>query len=351
LEKIMGLNLYPVIRNILFKLDAEKAHNFSLKSLRLVDQFKLSRFLFGNKKLLPTHVMGIDFPSPVGLAAGLDKNGDYYQALSNCGFGFVEIGTVTPLPQPGNPQPRMFRLPEVQAVINRMGFNNQGVDYLVEQVKKTNFQGVLGINIGKNKNTPEEKAVDDYIICLKKVYQYADYITVNISSPNTPGLRDLQFGEALDDLLSALKIEQKKLTEQYGRYVPLAVKIAPDLDDEAIESLANTFIKHNIDAVIATNTTLSRQGVESLPHGEEQGGLSGMPVRKKSDHVLQVLTAHLKNEIPVIAAGGISSGKDALNKIHLGASLVQIYTGFIYQGPQLVQDCVQTLSKYASKSS
>jgi len=346
----MGLNLYPLLRNLLFKLDAEKAHNFSLKSLKLVELFKLSALLFGKKKLLPTRVMGLDFPNPVGLAAGLDKNGDYFQALSNCGFGFVEIGTVTPLPQPGNPQPRMFRLIEAEAVINRMGFNNLGVDYLVERVKETNYQGVLGINIGKNKNTPEEKAVDDYLICLQKVYQYADYITVNISSPNTPGLRDLQFGDALDDLLSALKKEQTKLADQYDRYVPLAVKIAPDMDDEAVESVADTFIKHKIDAVIATNTTLSRAGVESLEYGNEQGGLSGKPVRDKSDHVLKVLATHLNNKIPVIAAGGVSSGEDALNKIRLGASLVQVYTGFIYQGPQLIQDCVYALSKNESKS-
>ncbi len=344
----MGLNLYPLLRNLLFKLDAEKAHNLSLKGLKLVDQFKLSYLFFGKKQLLPTRVMGVDFPNPVGLAAGLDKNGDYFQALSSCGFGFIEIGTVTPLPQPGNPLPRLFRLPEAGAIINRMGFNNLGVDYLVERVKEADYQGVLGINIGKNKNTPEEKAVDDYLICLQKVYPYADYITVNISSPNTPGLRDLQFGEALDDLLSALKKEQKKLADQYHHYVPLAVKIAPDMDDDAIESVAATFIKYKIDAVIATNTTLSRDGVENLNQGNEQGGLSGKPVCDKSDHVLQVIAAHLKNKIPVIAVGGIFSGEDALNKMRLGASLVQIYTGFIYQGPELVHDCVQTLSKNES---
>ena len=336
----MGLNLYPLFRNILFKLDAEKAHHLGLKGLKLVDDLKLSSILFGKNKSLPTRVMGIDFPNPVGMAAGLDKNGDYFKSLSHCGFGFVEIGTVTPRPQPGNPLPRLFRLPEADAIINRMGFNNEGVDYLLDRVKASKFDGVLGINIGKNFDTPVENALDDYLISLRKVYEHADYITINISSPNTPGLRDLQFGEALDELLSGLKNEQKKLTEQYNRYIPLAVKIAPDMSDDEINNLADTFIKHEIDAVIATNTTSSRDGVENLHYGDEQGGLSGKPVRDKSDHVLQVLAAHLNNALPIIAVGGVSSGEDALNKIRLGASLVQIYTGFIYQGPALVHECV-----------
>ncbi|MDH5767170.1 MAG: quinone-dependent dihydroorotate dehydrogenase, partial [Gammaproteobacteria bacterium] len=289
----------------------------------------------------PVTVMDIEFPNPVGLAAGLDKNGDYFAALANCGFGFVEIGTVTPRPQPGNPAPRLFRLPEAEAIINRMGFNNKGVDYLIEQVKKTRYKGVLGINIGKNFDTPVEKAVDDYLICLEKVYLYADYVTVNISSPNTPGLRDLQFGAALSELLQALKDRQKTLAQETGKYVPLAVKIAPDMDDKAIELLAATFVQHKIDGVIATNTTSSREGVTGLLHGDEQGGLSGRPVKEKSDHVLQVLVSHLEGRIPVIAVGGISSAEDAMNKLRLGASLVQIYTGFIYQGPAMVRACVK----------
>lgn len=344
----MGLNLYPLFKNLLFKMDAEKAHHLGLKGLKLADSLKLNALLFGKNKTLPTRVMGIDFPNPVGLAAGLDKNGDYFEALSHCGFGFVEIGTVTPRPQPGNPQPRIFRLPEAGAIINRMGFNNNGVDYLLDQVKASSYKGVLGINIGKNFDTPVEHALDDYLICLRKVYPHADYVTVNISSPNTPGLRDLQFGDALNQLLIGLKNEQKKLSDQYGRYVPLAVKIAPDMDDEAVQLLADTFVKYEIDAVIATNTTSSRTGVENLLHGNEQGGLSGVPVRDKSDHVLQVLAAHLQQALPVIAVGGISSAEDALNKMHLGASLVQIYSGFIYQGPALVHDCVQLLSKNSS---
>jgi dihydroorotate dehydrogenase len=347
----MGLNLYPLLRKFLFKLDAEKAHHLGLQGLKISDGLKLNTFLFGRNKSLPTNVMGIDFPNPVGLAAGLDKNGDYFESLSRCGFGFVEIGTVTPRPQLGNPQPRMFRLPEAEAIINRMGFNNEGVDYLLEQVKAADFDGVLGINIGKNFDTPVENALDDYLICLRKVYQYADYITVNISSPNTPGLRDLQFGDALNKLLAGLKAEQQKLSDQTGRYVPLAVKIAPDMDDDAVHELADTFMEYKIDAVIATNTTSSREGVENLQHGDEQGGLSGKPVRDKADHVLQVLAAHLQNALPVIAVGGISNGDDALNKIRLGASLVQIYTGFIYQGPSLVHECVNSLTKNSSSGS
>jgi dihydroorotate dehydrogenase len=341
----MGLNIYPLFRNILFKLDAEKAHYLGMKGLKLADDLKLSSILFGNNESLPTKVMGIDFPNPVGLAAGLDKNGDYFAALSHCGFGFVEIGTVTPRSQPGNPRPRIFRLPEAQAIINRMGFNNEGVDYLLERVKASSYNGVLGINIGKNFATPVDSALDDYLIALAKVYPYADYVTVNISSPNTPGLRELQFGEALDQLLSGLKKTQQKLSDQYARYVPLAVKIAPDMDDSAVQKLADTFVQHKIDAVIATNTTSSRQGVENLPYGNEQGGLSGKPVLDKADHVLQVLAAHLQNALPIIAVGGISSGQDALNKIRLGASLVQIYTGFIYQGPALVHECVRVLKE------
>ncbi len=341
----MGLNIYPLFKKMFFKLEAETAHHLALKGLAVLHRLKLTTRLFGRPPVSPVNVMGIDFPNPVGLAAGLDKNGDYFEALADCGFGFVEIGTVTPRPQPGNPQPRMFRLPVAEAIINRMGFNNNGVDYLLDNVKKADFHGVLGINIGKNFDTSVERAVDDYLFCLQKVYTYADYITVNISSPNTPGLRNLQFGEALDDLLSALKTEQARLAEQHNRYVPIAVKIAPDMDDDSIHKLAETFIRHKIDGVIATNTTMSRDGVESLLHGDEQGGLSGKPVRDKADHVLQVLAAHLQGQLPIIAVGGISCGEDALAKIRLGASLVQIYTGFIYQGPKLVHECVHSLTK------
>ncbi|MDH5473429.1 MAG: quinone-dependent dihydroorotate dehydrogenase [Gammaproteobacteria bacterium] len=337
----MGLNPYSIIRKILFMLDAEHAHEVALKSLKIIHQLHLGSLFFGRKYQLPTQVMDIEFPNPIGLAAGLDKNGDYFDALADCGFGFVEIGTVTPRPQPGNPQPRLFRLPQSEAIINRMGFNNKGVDYLLEQVRQTPYNGILGINIGKNFDTPVEKAVDDYLICLEKVYPYADYVTVNISSPNTPGLRDLQHGDALDQLLLALKQKQKALAQQSGKYVPLVVKIAPDIGDTALHQLADTFLRYDIDGVIATNTTLSRNGVEGQSYADEQGGLSGKPVKDKADHVLHELVSHLNGRIPVIAVGGVSSARDAIHKLHLGASLVQIYTGFIYQGPVLVQDCVQ----------
>ena len=341
----MPINLYPLAKNILFNFEAERAHHLGLKMLKLTHDLKLSPLLFGKPVRAPVTVMGIEFPNPVGLAAGLDKNGDYFAALSACGFGFVEIGTVTPRPQPGNPQPRLFRLPPAHAIINRLGFNNQGVDYLLQQVAQTEFDGVLGINIGKNFDTPVEMAASDYLTGLNKVYTQADYVTVNISSPNTPGLRDLQFGEALTHLLAALKQEQKKLADQHGRYVPLAVKISPDIDDDAIRQLADTFVEIKIDGVIATNTTVSRRFVAGLLHAGEQGGLSGEPLREQSDYVVHMLCKHLQGALPVIAAGGISCAADAVNKLRLGAKLVQIYTGFIYQGPKLVQDCVRALSK------
>ena len=332
---------YGLIRKILFMFDAETAHDMSLRSLNFLYKLKLISFLFGKSKLKPVNVMGINFPNRVGLAAGLDKDGEYFQALSKCGFGFVEIGTVTPLAQSGNEQPRLFRLVSAEAIINRMGFNNKGVDNLIKNVKESGFKGVLGINIGKNKNTSEENAVNDYLTCFEKVYSHADYITINISSPNTPGLRDLQFGETLQNLLRDLKFKQRELTQQQDRYVPIVVKVAPDMDDAAIESLAATFIEHSIDGVIVSNTTISRDGVENILDGDQQGGLSGRPLKDKADHSLQVMAAHIDKKIPIIAVGGISSADDAEKKIKLGASLVQIYTGFIYQGPKLVHECVE----------
>ena len=339
----MALLPYGLLKQLLFRFNAETAHELSLKGLKLLHKFGLIKWLFGKSRLKPVTVMGINFPNRVGLAAGLDKNGEYFQALSECGFGFVEIGTVTPKPQPGNDKPRLFRIKEAEAIINRMGFNNQGVDYLLENVKQSGFKGVLGINIGKNKDTPEEHAAADYLICLQKVYQHADYVTINISSPNTPGLRDLQFGDSLNNLLRDLKLKQQELTRQQDRYVPIVVKVAPDMDDEAVEKLAQTFKDYAIDGVIVSNTTLSRHGVEGMPHADEAGGLSGVPLKEKSDHVLQVMAAHLGGHIPIIAVGGIASADDAEQKIKLGASLVQIYTGFIYQGPALVHACVDRL--------
>jgi dihydroorotate dehydrogenase len=265
--------------------------------------------------------------------------------LGALGFGFVEIGTITPQPQPGNPEPRLFRLPEHNAIINRMGFNNKGVAHLVERVKKRTYQGVLGINIGKNKTTPDDNALDDYLTCLRAVYSHADYVTVNISSPNTPGLRSLQFGESLERLVVGIKTEQKILADAHGRYVPIAVKIAPDMNDDEIRGVASTLMDHQIDAIIATNTTLSREGVENSVHVNEAGGLSGAPVRDKSTHVIQVLNDYLQNAMPIIGVGGIMSGADAKAKFDAGAKLVQIYSGFIYRGPGLIGECVEAESR------
>jgi len=332
-------------------MDAEKAHKLGLESLNVLSKLGLTRFLFGVSSNTPTEntsrqVLGLSFPNVVGCAAGLDKNGEYINALSQAGFGFIEIGTITPRPQPGNPKPRLFRLPQAEGIINRMGFNNKGVDFLIEQVKrqigehKKTF--ILGINIGKNFDTPVEKAIDDYLICLEKVYDHADYITINISSPNTPGLRKLQFGDELYELLNGLKQRQSELYIKKQRYVPLLVKIAPDVNDEEIGLIAQTIIETKIDGVIATNTTLSRSGVENLQHADETGGLSGKPLTQQATHVVKVLVEALQNserEIPVIAAGGIMSAQDAREKLAAGASLVQIYSGFIYKGPQLISEC------------
>lgn len=334
---------YPAIRKVLFQFDAETIHELTIKSLKSTGKSPLNIFYKQDVQDKPLTVMGIKFPNPVGLAAGLDKNGECINAFGAMGFGFVEVGTVTPRPQPGNEKPRIFRLPEANAVINRMGFNNKGVDYLVSQVQAANYKGVLGINIGKNKDTPEENAKDDYLHCMRKVYDLATYITVNISSPNTPGLRSLQYGEALNELLSALKAEQSVLADKYGKYIPLTVKIAPDLTTDEVKSIAKSLLDNKIDGVIATNTTLSREGVEGLEFGTEQGGLSGQPVKDKSTQVIKTLSEALDNKLPIIGVGGIASSDDANEKLNAGASLVQVYTGFIYQGPPLVKDIVNGL--------
>ena len=289
--------------------------------------------------------MGLTFPNRVGMAAGLDKNGDYLSALSALGFGFVEIGTVTPRPQPGNPKPRLFRIQEANAIINRMGFNNLGVDHLLEQVKSTQVDALVGINIGKNIDTPVEKALDDYLIGLEKVYQQADYVTINISSPNTPGLRKLQFGESLKTLLGGLKDKQTALHQQTNRYVPMAVKVAPDLELAEVQELAETFAEFEIDGVIATNTTMAREKVAGLPHAEEAGGLSGQPVFEQSTEVVRQFKQALPEQMPIIAAGGIMSGQDAMAKLAAGANLVQIYSGFIYQGPELIADIINAIEQ------
>ncbi|MDP3584524.1 MAG: quinone-dependent dihydroorotate dehydrogenase [Thiobacillus sp.] len=335
--------LYSLLRPALFSLDPEDAHGFTLFSLDLAQRTRLLNLL-PRASGTPVQVMGIDFPNAVGLAAGLDKDGAHIHALAALGFGFIEIGTVTPRPQSGNPKPRMFRLPAAEAIINRMGFNNLGVDNLVRNVAASGFGGVLGINIGKNKDTPNDQAVDDYLACLDKVYAHARYVTVNISSPNTANLRELQKDEALDALLSAIKHRQSDLAQQHGKYVPIALKIAPDLDDAQIAAIAALLMMHRIDAVIATNTTLARDAVAGLPNAGEAGGLSGAPVRAASTRVIRELARHLQNEVPIIGVGGILSGADAAEKIAAGATLVQLYTGLIYRGPELVKECVERLT-------
>jgi dihydroorotate dehydrogenase len=334
--------MYPLLRPLLFNLDPETAHHATLDALKTAHNLGL--LCAKHPAANPRTVMGLTFPNPVGLAAGLDKNGAYIDALAALGFGFIEVGTVTPLPQPGNPKPRMFRLPEAQAIINRLGFNNFGVNALVENVKRAKYRGILGINIGKNFDTPIEKAANDYLICLRKVYTHASYVTINISSPNTTNLRQLQGGDELDSLLEQLKAEQENLENLHGKYVPLAVKIAPDLDREQIQQIAARLIHHRIDGVIATNTTLSREGVENLPHGNEAGGLSGAPVREKSTAVIRELAAALNGALPIIGVGGILSGADAVEKIQAGAALVQIYSGMIYRGPDLVGEAITALA-------
>ncbi len=326
--------LYSILRPLLFSMPAEQAHHAALS---LLDKTNCLRPV-PNLHTSPTKVMGLNFPNKVGLAAGLDKNAAYVTALGKMGFGFIEVGTVTPRPQPGNPQPRLFRLPEQQAIINRMGFNNDGVEQLIQNVQRASYSGILGINIGKNKDTPNENAVDDYLICLEKVYPYADYITINISSPNTQGLRDLQHEDELKQLLDQLKLAQTQLTEKTGNYRPIVVKIAPDLTDEAVVAIGQTIKNAGMDGVIATNTTIDKTSVANLQHGSEEGGLSGVPVRDKSTKVIRLLADSLNGELPIIGVGGISSADDARDKLQAGASLVQVYTGLIYKGFDLVSE-------------
>ena len=335
--------LYEIIRPALFQLDPETAHGLTLSGLRMLDGLGTINPLRQNPQGQKRTVMGLDFPNPVGLAAGLDKNGEYIDGLAALGFGFIEIGTVTPKPQPGNEKPRLFRLPEAEAIINRMGFNNRGVDYLLGQVSTARYRGILGINIGKNKDTPLEEALTDYLTGLRKVYTAASYITVNISSPNTPGLRSLQAGETLDQLLAGLMAGRAQLAIRHHRMVPLAVKVAPDLDIPEIEAIADSLVRQGVDAVIATNTTSGRAGVGHLPHGTESGGLSGRPLMEISTAVVGQFARHLQGKLPVIASGGILSTDDAQRKLDAGAELVQVYSGLIYRGPRLVRELVQGL--------
>jgi len=338
---------HDVAKKILFTFQPETAHALTLNALQTLAKLQLSALFFGKP---PTgkscQIMGLNFKNPIGLAAGLDKNADCIDGLGALGFGFVEVGTITPRPQRGNPQPRLFRLIEENALINRMGFNNQGVDYLVANVAQSHFKGILGINIGKNADTPLENALEDYLICLKKVYVFADYITINLSSPNTPNLRKLQHGEQLNHLLANLKDTQSRLHTEHHKYVPLVLKIAPDLTDAEIEEIGRTLLKHQIDGVIATNTTSSRIGVEHLTISNEAGGLSGAPLFEMSTRVVSTLHDVLQDEIPIIAAGGISNVEQAQAKLQAGARLLQIYTGFIYQGVPLVHDLIRYSQRF-----
>ncbi|MDP1659921.1 MAG: quinone-dependent dihydroorotate dehydrogenase [Methylotenera sp.] len=337
------MNIYSLASPLLFQFDAESVHDFTLKSLKTAERLGALKLYPAPPACQPRQVMGITFPNPVGLAAGLDKNAAVIDGMAALGFGFIEVGTVTPRPQPGNPKPRLFRVKQAQGIVNRFGFNNLGVDNLIENVKTAKYKGVLGINIGKNFDTPIENAVDDYLICMQKVYAYASYITVNISSPNTKNLRALQEKEALSHLLATLKLEQTKLENQHGKYVPIALKIAPDLEREQINEIADLLMEHKIDGVIATNTTLSREMVQGMKNADETGGLSGAPVREKSTLVIQQLSQRLQGAVPIIGVGGILSGADAVEKIAAGADLVQVYSGLIYKGPKLVHDICRTL--------
>jgi dihydroorotate dehydrogenase len=334
---------YDLVRKALFATDPETAHELTLESLRLGHRLGATR-LMCKESSQPVTCMGLEFPNPVGVAPGLDKNGDCFEALGSLGFGFVEIGTVTPRPQPGNPKPRVFRLTQAQAMINRLGFNNKGVDHLVRRVKRHSFKGILGINIGKNFDTPIENAADDYLHCLNKVYPYADYITVNISSPNTANLRDLQGGKELDGLLGSISRRRSELADTHDRRVPIAVKVAPDQEDGALEVIAEVIARHGMDAVIATNTTLDREAVSEMEHGAEAGGLSGAPLKEKADRVLAELRTLLPPEVALIGVGGITTGQDAVDKLDRGADLVQFYTGMVYRGPELLNECLQAIA-------
>src|SRR5258706_1581968 len=336
--------LYSLARPLLFQLHPERAHRGTLRALHIAQHIALAGLSAGRSPCSPRIVMGMVFTNSVGLAAGLDKNGDHIDALGALRFGFIDIGTVTPRPQPGNPVPRLFRIAQARAIINRMGFNNDGVERLVMNVSRAHYRGILGINIGKNFDTPIERAAEDYLFCMRKVYRAASYITVNISSPNTANLRQLQQAEELDRLLGTLTRERRKLAEQHGKSVPLAVKIAPDLTQADIAAMAALFIGHGIDAVIATNTTVSREGVHGLPEADQAGGLSGAPLTARATEIVRQFAAALAGRLPVIAAGGIMSGADAREKMAAGASLVQLYSGLIYEGPMLVGKIAQALA-------
>ncbi|MCP5160651.1 MAG: quinone-dependent dihydroorotate dehydrogenase [Hahellaceae bacterium] len=341
---------YKLLRDLLFVLPPEMAHEVSLDLISAGERLGISKLFSKPVPDCPVEVMGIKFPNPVGLAAGLDKNGAHIDGLAALGFGFIEVGTVTPKAQPGNPRPRLFRLKEAEAIINRMGFNNEGIDQLIENLATTRYKGPLGINVGKNLTTSVEDANNDYLAGIRKAYPHADYITVNVSSPNTPGLRNLQFGESLNRLLDVIKVEQAALNQATGRYVPIAVKIAPDMTPDEVQLVAKSLLSHGMDGVIATNTTLSRESVEGLPNASEAGGLSGTPVKAKSTEVIRLLKSEVGDLLPIIGVGGISDAASAVEKIDAGASLIQVYTGFIYRGPELIKSAVEAIRSWQNCS-
>ena len=333
--------LYPLFRHLLFALDPEAAHHATFAALDAAARCGVAKFCVPKVPASPVTVMGLEVPNRVGVAAGLDKNAEHIDGLAALGFGFIECGTVTRRAQPGNPKPRVFRLVESEALINRLGFNNAGVARFVANAGRARYRGILGLNIGKNFDTPNERAVDDYLACLAAVYTRASYVAVNISSPNTKGLRELQHEDALEALLTALKAEQKKLAQQHGKYTPVAIKIAPDLEPAAVEGIARLLVRHRIDGVIATNTTIGRAGVESEVRAAEAGGLSGRPLRARATATVRTLARALDGALPIIGCGGILCGEDAREKIDAGATLVQIYTGLIYRGPDIVAECAR----------
>jgi dihydroorotate dehydrogenase len=343
--------VYGLLRPFLFALDPERAHDLTLASLDRIAAAHLSTLLGARQVQDPVEVMGLRFANRVGLAAGLDKNAAHLRAMGSLGFGFLEVGTVTPRPQPGNAKPRLFRIAQRQALINRFGFNNEGIEHFIANVRAARFDGVLGLNIGKNASTPIEQALDDYVQCLEAVYEHASYVTVNISSPNTRNLRQLQGHDELDSLLRGLSQARARLADRHGRHVPMALKIAPDLDDTQIDTIAQRLVHHGIDAVIATNTTLSREAVQGLAHAEEAGGLSGAPVFEASNKVIRSLRARLPRDYPIIGVGGIMSADDARAKLDAGATLVQLYTGLVYRGPALIAECAQALADAARSQS
>ncbi|HET7611090.1 MAG TPA: quinone-dependent dihydroorotate dehydrogenase [Rhodanobacteraceae bacterium] len=338
--------MYGALRPLLFALEAEAAHGLTLYALDVAQRSNLLRFVaHPPPEDLPVRAFGIDFPNPVGLAAGLDKNGEHLDALGALGFGFIEVGTVTPRPQPGNPKPRLFRLPRREAIINRMGFNNDGVDALVRNVEGARWRGVLGINIGRNKDTPNERAADDYLACLGRVYPLASYVTVNVSSPNTPGLRDLQEGDSLQRLIAVLVESREQLATRHGARKPILLKIAPDLDDAGMDGVAAAVAGSGIDGLICTNTTIDRAGVAGELHADEAGGLSGKPLFEPSTEVLRGMARRLGANMPLVGVGGISSGSDAADKLAAGATLVQIYSGLVFRGPWLLTECVEEIRR------